>query len=79
MTTEATLHLTTIVLLLLLLLHHLKPAQTQQTTTSKIHLMVGSKIEGLFIKLCHYWFPKVPFFLKMAFFVDLEVPFLSEI
>ena len=32
----------------------------------------------LFIKLCQ-WFPKVPFFLKMAFFVDLEVPFSSEI
>ena len=28
----------------------------------------------LFIKLCH-WFPKVPFFLKMAIFVNLEVPF----
>ena len=33
---------------------------------------------GLFIKLCH-WLPKVPFFLKMAIFVSLEVPFLSEI
>ena len=44
MTTEASLHLTKIPLLLLLLLHHLKPAQTQQTTTSKIFLMVGSKI-----------------------------------
>ena len=32
----------------------------------------------LFIKLCH-WLPKVPFFLKMAIFVNLEVPFLSEI
>ena len=32
----------------------------------------------LFIKLCH-WLPKVPFFLKMAIFVDLEVLFLSEI
>ena len=28
----------------------------------------------LYIKLCH-WFPKVPFFLKMAIFVNLEVPF----
>ena len=28
----------------------------------------------LFIKLCH-WLPKVPFFLKMAIFVNLEVPF----
>ena len=27
-----------------------------------------------FIKLCH-WLPKVPFFLKMAIFVNLEVPF----
>ena len=36
------------------------------------------KIWRLFIKLCH-WFPKVPFFLKMAIFVNLEVPFLSEI
>ena len=32
----------------------------------------------LFIKLCH-WFPKVPLFLKIAIFVNLEVPFLSEI
>ena len=28
----------------------------------------------LFIKLCH-WLSKVPFFLKMAIFVNLEVPF----
>ena len=28
----------------------------------------------LFIKLCH-WLPKVPFFLKMAIFLRLKVPF----
>ena len=40
------------------------------------HMVVT--INRLFIKLCH-WLPKVPFFLKMAIFVNLEAPFLSEI
>ena len=38
------------------------------------HLNMNLKGKRLFIKLCH-WLPKVPFFLKMANFVNLEVPY----